>query len=93
MHPCVIDVNTFMIADCNQPFVNCFSKKRTPQGLNFAEIFEEPLISNAVYELLVGSAKETSVAVRDTCDYVIQKSGADNQKGLITMIFKESQHG
>ena len=90
---CIIDVNTFMLVDCNKPFVNHFSRARTPKDLNFAEIFEEPLISNAVYELLVGSEKEASVAISDTCNYVIKKKGADDKKGLITISFKESQHG
>jgi len=89
---CIIDVNTFMIVDCNAVFKEHFHNANTRKSLNFAEVFEDPLVSNAVYELIAGSNEKTSAAISDTSDYLIKKGGADEKKGLITIIFKESLH-
>ena len=89
---CIIDVSTFIIVDCNAAFEEHFSKTSTRKNINFAEVFEDPLVSNAVYELIAGSKEKTSVTINDTYDYLIKKSSNDEKKGLITIIFKESLH-
>jgi len=89
---CIINISTFMIVDCNPIFKEHFKKASTRKNLIFAEVFEDPLVSNAVYELIAGSKEKTSAAISDTCDYLIRKGGTDEKKGLITIIFKESLH-
>ncbi len=89
---CQIDVNTFMIINCNETFKQHFCKTGAAEQLNFAEVFENPLISNTVYELLVGPKNEISVTINDTCAYLIEKKGSDVKEGLATIRFKESGH-
>lgn len=89
---CQIDADTLVIIDCNTAFREHFCKTGAAKQMNFAEVFEDPLISNAVYELLVGNEKEISVDISDTCAYLIQKRNANHKKGFITIRFMETQH-
>ncbi|MDM8555216.1 FHA domain-containing protein [Desulfococcaceae bacterium HSG7] len=89
---CIINVNNFMIVACNPVFKERFNKASTRKNLNFAEVFEDPLISNAVYELIAGIKEKTSVAISDTCNYLIIKGRINEKKGLIQIVFKESPH-